>query len=175
MTSFFVGKQGGSINILKLMKLLYLSDRLSLEKYEEPITWDQMVSMDNGPVLSETLNYINGFKSPDLQSKWQEWVQDRANNQVSLSKSFTRDDLDYLSDADIEILNEVWDSFGHMNQWQLCDYTHEHCPEWKDPKGSSVKFDYEDVLRELGKTSKEVRDYYHDRQNQLELDRVFSQ
>ena len=47
--------------LLKLMKLMYLSARRSLADYGEPLTWGGLVSMDHGPVLSTTLNLMNGF------------------------------------------------------------------------------------------------------------------
>lgn len=59
--AFLLHKAGGRLPLLKLMKLLYLSERESLQKYGDTITGDTFVSMPNGPVLSMTLNFINGF------------------------------------------------------------------------------------------------------------------
>ena len=44
--------QGGKINLMALIKLLYLADREALLETGYPITGDQMVSMPHGPVLS---------------------------------------------------------------------------------------------------------------------------
>lgn len=41
------------------MKLLYLSERKSFEKFYVPLIGDSLVSMKNGPVLSFTLDRIN--------------------------------------------------------------------------------------------------------------------
>lgn len=41
-----------------------------------------------------------------------------------MKKNASRDRLDHLSDADIEVLAAVWDEFGHINKWQIRDYTH---------------------------------------------------
>ncbi|HTH08426.1 MAG TPA: Panacea domain-containing protein, partial [Acidovorax sp.] len=49
-------KAGGSLSVLKLMKLMYLAERRSLKKYGDTITGDAFVSMPHGPVLSMTYN-----------------------------------------------------------------------------------------------------------------------
>ena len=43
--AFFALRSGGSINILKLAKLLYLAERESMEKFDEPLFYDRLVSM----------------------------------------------------------------------------------------------------------------------------------
>jgi hypothetical protein len=40
--------------VIKLIKLMYLAERLSLQRYGEPLTGDRLVSMPDGPVLSMT-------------------------------------------------------------------------------------------------------------------------
>ena len=175
MSAFFINKESGSISVLKLMKLLYLADRLSIDLHNEPITWDRMVSMDQGPVLSRTLDYINGCKNPEQSSGWDEWIKDRDEYELGLAKThFSREDLNYLSDADIEILETIWADFGHMNKWQIRDYTHESCSEWKNPNGSMAPIDYEDILRALGRSSDEITSFYHYIREQQKLDRILS-
>jgi len=58
--AFFAMKAGNRINILKLMKLLYLCERESMRRFESPLIYDHFVSMDHGPVLSRTLDLLNG-------------------------------------------------------------------------------------------------------------------
>ena len=38
-----------------------------------------------------------------------------------------------------------------MSKYELRDYTHQHCPEWEDPNGSSTPIPYERVFKFLGK------------------------
>ena len=40
MAAFFTQQQGGVINVMKLIKLMYLSDRESMRLYGEPISFD---------------------------------------------------------------------------------------------------------------------------------------
>lgn len=148
VAAFFAKREGGSIPILKLVKLLYLSDREYMKTYDRPILYDQFVSMDHGPVNSKTLDYVNGYKE---SNDWSSLISDRANHQVGLVHSISEDDLDELSDAEVHILDSVWEKFGHMTKYQLVDYTHANCPEWEDPHGSSNPIPYERMLKHLGK------------------------
>ena len=60
MAAYFLYKRGGRMSHLKLMKLLYLADRESLRLYGLSMTGDCLVSMPHGPVLSMTLNLMDG-------------------------------------------------------------------------------------------------------------------
>lgn len=151
--AFLLFRAGGLLPLIKLMKLLYLAERQSLQKYCEPITGDKLVSMDNGPVLSMTLNHINGL-TLSSEGGWDTWVSDRAEHMLALrDASMIRSpdqDLLALSDSDLEILEAVWAEFGHWERWQLVRYTHDMLPEWQDPKGSVLPISYESLFEALG-------------------------
>jgi uncharacterized phage-associated protein len=156
VAAFLLFKAGGQLPLIKLVKLMYLAERLSLERYGEPLTGDRLVSMDHGPVLSRTYSHMNGSVEC-VEGGWDTWIADRSEHTLALKDpSVIRDpaiDLLSLSDADLELLNEIWNQFGHLNKWSLRDYTHGHCPEWKDPEGSSLPISYEDVFRSVGYTA----------------------
>jgi uncharacterized phage-associated protein len=174
MAAFFARKQGGTINVLKLTKLLYLSDRESLSQTGLPISFDDMVSMPDGPVLSRTLNLINGSYDQASSAMWEEWIADRENYDVSIKREFDRQDLDQLSDADLAVLEKVWSQFGKMDKYTLRDWTHDNCPEWVDPRGSSNPIKAFDVLRKLGKSEPEAKEFANSIQSERDLDAVFA-
>ena len=154
VVAFFAIKEGGEINVLKLAKLLYLADRKFLELYDYPILFDRLVSMPHGPVNSLTLNYINGEPAG---ADWDALIAGRANYNVGLqSKALTLEKLDELNDAEAEVLEETYRKFGEMDQYALVDYTHEHCPEWEDPEGSSASIPYTRIFKYLGKKDSEM-------------------
>ena len=170
--AYLIQKSGGKMYHLKLIKIMYLSDRESMKRYGSPITNDRMVSMDYGPVLSTTLNFINGH-IPSYEGGWEAWINDRSNHMVSLKiETFNRNDLTELSDSDIEIL-DVWSEFGEMNQWELVDYTHK-LDEWKDPEGSSFPINHKDVFLALGKSEDEAEHLKDEIYSQRKLDKIFS-
>lgn len=150
ISAYFALRSGGRINVLKLIKLVYLAQRSFVEKYDALMLYEKLVSMDNGPVNSLTLNHINGL-APD--GGWAEFITDRDNNEVGLAtQAITEDDLDELSRAELAVLAETWEKFGHMTQWELVELTHRECGEWEDPRGSSTPIPYERLLKALGKS-----------------------
>lgn len=180
IAAVFAAEAGGRINVLKLVKLIYLADRHSMELYSHPITYDNWVSMDHGPVPSTTLNLINGHVQ-DVGDTWGRWIADRENHTASLAPDaltnngeLNRDSLDQLSDADIAVIRQVWADLGHMDQWALVKFTHEHCPEWQDPQGSSSPISEWRLLRELGRTEEEAIEEAQNIIEQRQLDSFFA-
>ena len=91
---------------LKLMKLLYLADREAVRNFGLPISGDKMVSMPHGPVLSMTLNLMDG----DVEScpgGWEAWISDKENHELSLRQPLNPEDLDELAPAELEVLRSV--------------------------------------------------------------------
>ncbi len=151
VAAFFAALSGGKINILKAVKLIYLADRLSMERRDTPITNDQYFSMPFGPVNSCTYNYMNGV-APPRQDEWHEFIGVRNYNDIPLSRTINiPDDLDELSRSEIKILTETWEKFENIDQFELADWTHRFCPEWADPNGSSIPIDLATIFDRLGK------------------------
>ena len=150
VAAFFAREEGGKISILKLIKLLYLADREFVRRYDCLILDDEYVSMDHGPVTSRTLNYINGGY-PDMRDWW-EFIRDREDNFVGNKSGPPKDsDLDELSRAELGVLAEIWHQHGQKTPWELRNWTHKNCAEWRDPNGSSIPIQYEEIFKALGK------------------------
>jgi len=173
MTAFLLDRGRGRMNCLKLMKLLYLADRESLKRHGEPISGDRYVSMDHGPVLSQTLNLINGAVELEEEG-WGHWIADRADNDVSLRRKVSRNSLDELSNAELSVLEAIYAKFGKWNKWKLRDYTHRYCPEWKDPKGSSLPIEIIDIFKALGRSPAEARKLAGRIEHDRKIDRLFA-
>jgi uncharacterized phage-associated protein len=157
VAAFFALKERGEIYVLKLVKLMYLADRRFMQLYDVPILNDQLVSMEHGPVNSISYNYLNGALESD---DWNDFLDDRASHRVSIARQdLDVQSLDELSRAELRVLGDVWNEFGHMGRFEIRDYTHDHCPEWEDPNGSSAPIPYSRVLNFLGKqNSAELED-----------------
>jgi uncharacterized phage-associated protein len=154
IAAYFAMREGGRIAVLKTVKLIYLAERLFMDRYDAAMLRDQLVSMDHGPVNSITLNQINGLENE--RADWSEFVKDRDRHDISAVKDNLRpEDLDQLSRAEIQVLDDTWGEFGHMGKYQIRDYTHDHCPEWQDPNGSSNPIPYSRVFEVLGKADPE--------------------
>ena len=173
MTAFLLDRGRGRMNYLKLMKLLYLADRESLKRHGEPISGDRYVSMDHGPVLSQTLNLINGAVEAE-EKGWSHWIADKADYEVSLRRKASRDVLDELSEAEFDVLDAIYAKFGRMDQWKLRDYTHRYCAEWKDPEGSSIPIEIVDIFKALGRSPAEAKKLAGRIERDHRIDRLFA-
>jgi uncharacterized phage-associated protein len=135
--------RGGTMSYLKLLKLLYLADRRALLEHGRPITFDRYVSMDHGPVLSQTYNLIVSEEQPGRETYWRRYISEPRHYEVTLLSAAPNGEL---SPAQERILDEVFAEFGAMGRWQIVDYVHT-LPEWEDPHGSSLPIALRDVLR----------------------------
>lgn len=152
--AILIGLSEGTINYMKLVKLLYLVDREALNRWGQPVTFDDYFSMDHGPVLSRTLDLINEGVRPGRSSYWHEHISPPEDYLVTRLQSAG---TDKLSDAEIDLIREVHEEYGHMDKWELVDLLHQMLPEWIDPQGSSAPIAYEDILTAVGKDESEVR------------------
>ena len=152
--AYLLKKRGAPINLMALVKLLYLADRAALVETGYTITGDRMVSMPHGPVLSQILDLINLEPRPSQeQSPWFKAIGPRDGYDLTLIQD---PGVDALSEYETEILDRICDLYGQLNQWQLRDLTHE-LPEWQDPHGSSMPIDPLDILRDAGLGDPEIR------------------
>ena len=172
MAAWFLHRQGGRMPHLKLMKLLYLSERTSIAQNNYPILGDMLVSMDQGPVLGRTLSYMRGDVKP--HNGWDKWVFPKSGREVSLARKYRAEDLDMLSEATLEVLETVWQRCGGMDQREIRDYTREHCPEWKDPRGSSFPITYKELLDVLGHEEKESAEMASELEAQRQIGEILS-
>ena len=151
LIAFFALKEGGEINVLKAVKLVYLSDRESIARRGHPVLDEKRVSMPHGPVNSSTLNYLNGSYRDD--GGWSEFLSDRANHRVAVAnQSISIDDLDELSERELIIFESVWDRFGGMDGYDLADWSHDpkNVVEWEDPNGSSRPIALAQIMAAVG-------------------------
>ena len=155
MTAFFLSKtQDRKLNDIKLMKLLYIAERTSLERYATPISYDQFCSMEHGPVLSGTYELLT---DKEKTPTWDKHISPLSlyvfggDQSVSLLEDISWDEI--LRQCDVEILDYVWDTFGHMSKWQIKKYCHDNFPEYDErPEAmkTSIGLDLETIFVALG-------------------------
>jgi len=116
---FFANKmEENTIDRLKLVKLIWLADRIHLNKHGRTITKDTYYALPHGPIASQTLNLSN-------KSKENFYTIDKQN--ITAIKEF---DANYFSKSDLEILEFVWDNYKEMSSTELRNFSH-NFPEWK--------------------------------------------
>ncbi|MBV8042520.1 Panacea domain-containing protein [Pluralibacter sp.] len=160
MAAYLLLKRGGRMAYLKLMKLLYLSNRKSILKHGRMIGEDNLYSMRFGPVMSNTLNLIRG-KAEGFGDYWYELIETNGHDVMLRTdpREMDADEIfDELSRADIRILDEIYSQYGHMNRFDLANMTHlQHiCPEWHNPGSSRRPIDLKEMLLREGKNEEEA-------------------
>lgn len=151
---FFASKSPeNKINRLKLVKLLWLADRIHLNKYGRSILRDNYSALPHGPVPSKTLTITRTVADGSLVSSCHD---------VLAINPF---DMRFFSESDIEVMNYVWSKYGQMTQFELRDLSHKF-PEWlryeADLKDKNSPNSYQMVLDDFFAAPLENVDYYHD-------------
>lgn len=155
MAIYLLKKAGGQEYHIKIIKLMYLAERESYQRYHEPMCHDKLFSLGNGPILSQTLDMMNGYKEySKYVDIFAEKINTVVNNHLSL-REIEVEDYGHLSKADKKILDDVWEKFGDIPRFELCEWTHMHCDEWQNPEGSMLPIRTEELLQALGIRNKE--------------------
>lgn len=127
--NYFAIQNGGELNKMKGLKLIWLSDRLSVRRYGRTITGDVYYALKNGPVASGTRDILEGNDFlDDSSSKYaSEYLEqiDKYN-----FKSILNVNEKVFSKTDLEILDLVYKYYGQQSHFELSDLSHEF-PEWK--------------------------------------------
>jgi hypothetical protein len=138
---------GGAMNYMTLIKILFLGDRESLVRVGQPITGSAMVSMRNGPVLMDVFELISdGGDGP-----WFEYISPPSGYDVKLV--VPEPELDELSNYELRVLETLRQRFAHMGasragRKELVDWLHDHIQEWKDPRPHGLLgIEFVEVLR----------------------------
>lgn len=154
MACRFLHMRGGTMSYMKLLKLMYLVDREALLRWGRPVTFDRHVSMDQGPVLSRTLDLMREEPEPGHESVWHRFIgRPDANYDISLREGECNPD--HLSDAELDLIGEVFAEHGTKSRWAIRDFTHT-LPEWQNPAGTMIPIAVRDILIRNGKTELET-------------------
>lgn len=128
--NFFSIKEGGTINKMKSIKLVWLADRLHLRTHARTITGDSYFAMKNGPVPSSTRDILeqNDIALSDDELQYSAQF-------ISITDKFTFSskeniDTNVFSQTDLEALDAISNLYGKYTKYKLRDLSHEF-PEWK--------------------------------------------
>jgi hypothetical protein len=132
---------------IHLVKLMYLADKHHLMNYGRTITGDEYFAFPHGPGGSKTMDVLNFKKNvlKDLMPFAMQLLKKGKGFEYLPGENCAIDQLEMLSESDIEALDFALDNFGKIDKWNAVDYTHT-LSEWK-------KFE---VLLKSGRTKKEA-------------------
>lgn len=126
---FFAIEEGGMINKMKAYKLLWLSDKLHMLKYGEPFLNDEFFAMEFGPVPSRTRDICEGnFYTLEEMQYFPKKLKPHDTDKYSIV-AISKFESDWFSDSEIEVMEEVYNAFGKLDQFELSELSHSF-PEW---------------------------------------------
>jgi hypothetical protein len=163
LMKLFTEKLGGEVSDIKMMKLLYFTDRLSLVETGLPISYDDYYSLNRGPILSHAKSLIDSA-SDDL------YVQFFSNTTPAHSpKGFRLNlfalkkdapELQYLSEQELNFASRIFDTIGGYDDDEIVLYSHRKdiCPEWEFPDSSSIPIALETIFSSIGLEEEESKE-----------------
>jgi len=162
---FFASKSTrGKINRLKLMKILWLADRIHLNKYGRLILRDNYNALPHGPVPSTTMD---ATKLPI-----DNYFDVQGFNIIAKSEFVSN----FFSKSDIEVMEHVWEQYGEMDQFQLKDFSH-NFPEWlryeKELNDTSLPNSYPIIIDDFFNAPKNQVKYVHNNEHSKKSEIVY--
>jgi uncharacterized phage-associated protein len=106
---------GDTISLLKLQKLLYYGQAWSLVLRKQPLFYQEIEAWVSGPVVRDVWNEYQVYKYGDIP------VPDRC-------------DIEWEED-ELEVLEEVWNTYGELSARHLQNLTHSELPWRKAREG----------------------------------------
>jgi uncharacterized phage-associated protein len=164
---------GNPMKYLGLLKMLYIADRIALDRMEQPITGDSAYSMKYGPVLSGVYDLIKGNPVGDALPLWQRFFSTGYKKDHTISLLADPGD-DHLCEEEEEIIQEVYKIFGHLDIFDVAEWTH-GLPEWRKPLPEShIPIIVDDVLKYMKKTGEEIIAIREEEAREAYIDKVLS-
>jgi len=161
---------GEPMKYIGLLKMLYIADRIALSRMEQPITGDDSVSMEYGPVLSGVYDLIKGNEMDEANLSWRKFIVTKDKN-VELLKEL---EIEELCEEEVDILTEVYNTFGKIDPFKVSEWTHDF-PEWQDPKifnKKTIPISIDDILKNIGKSDEEIAKIGQEALREAYLDEV---
>lgn len=126
---FLVQKTGESM--YPILKMMYLADKLHLERFGRFIAGDDYCAMQKGPVPSHAYNMIKAVRGDgDCHPAGEVAAQHFAYTDDHMLRLLRQPDLDELSGSDIDCLEEVVTIYHRVGKWAIKDMSHDDA--WKD-------------------------------------------
>ncbi|MCL2312780.1 MAG: Panacea domain-containing protein [Firmicutes bacterium] len=132
----------------KIFKVIYFADREHLSKYGRPITGDTYIAMKDGPVPSKIDDIFKAVRGDSFfSSDAAEYANLFSVHEWFFIKPKVDANLDYLSQSDIEELDDSLNKYGTMSWDEIRKKSHDFA--WHaTPENKQINID--DILRELG-------------------------
>ena len=151
-TVLYLAQKVSDSDIYGICKLLYLVDKTSLEKYGRFIFGESYFAMKEGPTPSNVYDLLKQAAQAPVYG-----LKVEGNQVIPLRNP----DLDYLSESDIECLDQIISVYGKVPNWLRAVDAHDDAwqESWhKRGRKRSIKMPIESIV-ELLTDSVDLADY----------------
>jgi len=121
----FIAASGGTIDHIKLVKLMYLLERRALVEWGHPVLNDVYFSLKNGPIPSGVCDLINS-----TDTFWSKSISKEPKNLLRLIKAVGDDEL---SAPEKRLIDELSETHRNASGPDMIRYTH-GLKEWENPE-----------------------------------------
>lgn len=128
----------------KIFKTLYFADKYHLSRYGRTITGDNYIAMEYGPVPSRISDFFKSVRGDSFFPAGEFAKYFHFINRYMIEPDL-KADLDYLSESDVECLDEAIELCKDKSFRELCDVSHDYA--WNETKKNS-QINIGDILRE---------------------------
>jgi len=149
----FLSKAGGRMRRLPFVKYMYMADRMALERWGYPLTWDSLFSLPDGPIQSCILNLAQQKqKTYDGSYCWRkhikvEYTRSWWGKPIPWNVLISEPEENCLPPAVIDLIDEIYETYKDKD---IVSIVHE-VKEFTDPGRGRIRISYADVLREVGR------------------------
>lgn len=157
---------GGPIDYLRLVKLIYLSDRESILKRGVPIVGGHYFSMRKGPTIGEVMDFVNQRNA----EQWADTISPLFGHEIRLQDCPS---FESLSKSEMEILDRTVAHHAHRTTDELVQWCHENCKEYENvPPHRRKPIQVEAILRAGGKSSRAIQKVLSDARELEAMDAI---
>lgn len=158
--------EGGEMNYMKLVKLLYFVDKTALKEWERPITFDRYFSMKDGQVLTTVLDLVRQKIKGRI---WNKHIKNSGQYTVKITSN--KIELNLLSPAELNLIKSVYADLGKYSQFDLGRLTKQGS-EYKKTD-SSIETSLNELLSDLKFGEEEINGILENLKERAEIDSLF--
>lgn len=147
---YILEKMGGSCDMHKISKTLYFADQSHLSKYGRSITGDRYIAMTYGPVPSQVDDMFKAVRGDSYFSSTEDakfLATYFGFKNRFIVEQYKSPDMDFLSESDVETLDEAIAFCRDKNFEELTRVSHGLA--WNNTKENRT-ISTKDILREAG-------------------------
>ena len=127
---------------VKLMKLFYFTDFGYVKEHAIPITYDQYINLEHGPIPTTIMNMVNETEDSIDSSILGDTIsiyrrEDDFLHRIVPTRKFDEKDKGYFSENELVMLNKICKRFYNSNAKQMEEASHQEAA-WKKTKFKEI-------------------------------------